>query len=39
VDWMYANKKISQKIREDQLFDMSYVTYANGVLTSTVTGG
>jgi hypothetical protein len=35
VDWMYANKKISQKIREDQLFDMSYVTYARGVLANT----
>jgi len=32
LDWMYANKKISRNMDEDQLFDMSYVTYANGIL-------
>jgi NitT/TauT family transport system substrate-binding protein len=32
TDWMYANKIISQNVNDDQLFDMSYVTYANGVL-------
>lgn len=39
VDWIYANKKIRQYVREDQLFDMSFVTYANGVLTNTTPGG
>ncbi len=29
---MLINKKITQKVDEDQLFDMSYVNYANGVL-------
>jgi len=32
IDWMYENKKITQKLDEDQLFDMSFVTYANTVL-------
>jgi ABC-type nitrate/sulfonate/bicarbonate transport system substrate-binding protein len=39
LDWMYANKKISQNMNEDQLFDMSYVTYANGVLRNTTSSG
>ncbi len=39
LDWMYANKKISQNMSEDQLFDMSYVTYANGVLRNTTNTG
>jgi len=32
MDWMYANKKITLNLSDDQLFDMSYVTYANGIL-------
>lgn len=32
IDWMYENKKITQKLEEDQLFDMSFVTYANTAL-------
>ncbi len=39
IDWMYANKKISRNMSEDQLFDMSYVTYANGVLQNTTSRG
>jgi NitT/TauT family transport system substrate-binding protein len=35
ADWMYANKKISQNVRDDQLLDMSYATYANGILLNT----
>ncbi len=38
VDWMYANNKISQNLSDDQLLDMSYVTYANGVLRNTTSG-
>lgn len=38
VDWMYAHKKITGKVDEDQLFDMSYVNYANGVLHNTTSG-
>jgi NitT/TauT family transport system substrate-binding protein len=34
MDWMFANKQITQKLDEDQLFDMSYVNYANGVLAN-----
>lgn len=39
MDWMYANKKITQIPDEDQIFDMSYVTYANGVLQNTTSSG
>lgn len=35
VDWMYAHKKITGKVDEEQLFDMSYVTYAHGMLQNT----
>lgn len=35
MDWMYENKKITQKLNDDQIFDMSYVDYANGVLQNT----
>jgi NitT/TauT family transport system substrate-binding protein len=35
MDWLYANKKITQKLDEDQLFDASFVKYANGVLANT----
>ena len=39
IDWMYTNKKISWNMSEDQLFDMSYVNYANGVLHNTTSSG
>jgi hypothetical protein len=39
MDWLYANKAISQKLDEDQLFDMSYVTYANAVVKNMTHGG
>jgi NitT/TauT family transport system substrate-binding protein len=39
LDWMYANKKIPRNMSEEQLFDMSYVTYANGVLHNTTNNG
>lgn len=32
MDWMEANGKISRSVTDDQLFDMSFVDYANGVL-------
>jgi NitT/TauT family transport system substrate-binding protein len=32
IDWMYANKEISLNPDDDQVFDVSYVTYAEGVL-------
>lgn len=32
ADWMYTHKKISQNISNDQLLDMSYADYANGIL-------
>jgi len=34
VDWMYTNKKITRIVENDQLIDMSYVQYANGVLSN-----
>jgi len=39
MDWMYANKKITQKLDDDQIFDMSYVDYANGVLANSTQSG
>ena len=39
ADWLYANKKISQKLNEDQLFDMSYATYANAAVRNLTQGG
>ena len=39
MNWMYANKKISQILTDDQIFDMSYVDYANGVLRNTTNTG
>jgi NitT/TauT family transport system substrate-binding protein len=39
VDWMYANKKISQNLNDDQLLDPSYVTYANGILRNATKSG
>jgi NitT/TauT family transport system substrate-binding protein len=38
LDWMYANKKISKDMDENQLIDMSYVRYADGVLQNTTSG-
>lgn len=35
MDWMYANKGITQVLSDDQLYDMSYTAYANGVLLNT----
>jgi len=32
VDWLQTNKKINQKPDEDQVFDMSYASYANTVV-------
>ncbi|MDD1681397.1 MAG: ABC transporter substrate-binding protein [Methanoregula sp.] len=32
MDWMQKNNKISQTPDDDQLYDMSYVTFANGIL-------
>jgi hypothetical protein len=29
MDWLYTNEDITQKLDEDQLFDMSYATYAH----------
>lgn len=39
IDWMYENKKITQKLDDDQIFDMSYVDYANGVLANSTQSG
>jgi NitT/TauT family transport system substrate-binding protein len=38
VDWMYENKKITRNISDDQILDMSFVDYANGVLANTQSG-
>jgi NitT/TauT family transport system substrate-binding protein len=32
IDWMYENNQTTQNLDDDQVFDMSYVTYANAVL-------
>jgi hypothetical protein len=32
---MLANKKITQTVTDEQLYNTSYVTYANGVLQNT----
>jgi NitT/TauT family transport system substrate-binding protein len=39
LDWMYTNKKISRIPDENQLYDMSYVTYASGILGNTTSSG
>ena len=39
MDWMYENNQTMQNLNDDQVFDMSYVTYANGVLRSTTSSG
>lgn len=39
MDWMYKNKKITQTLDDEKIFDMSYVNYANGVLANTTTNG
>jgi len=36
---MYANKKDLQNLNDDQLLDLSYVTYANGILQNATKGG
>lgn len=38
LDWTFENKKISRNPTDDQIFDMSYVRYANGVLANTSSG-
>jgi hypothetical protein len=35
---MFVNKKITQNVDENQLFDMSYVNYANGVIHNSTIG-
>ena len=32
LDWMYENNQTTQNPGDDQLYDMSYVAYANGIL-------
>jgi NitT/TauT family transport system substrate-binding protein len=39
LEWMYANKKIAQKPDENQLFDKSFVLYANAELQNMTRGG
>ena len=39
MDWAYANNQITQKLDADQVIDMSYVNYANGVLVNSTKGG
>lgn len=38
LDWLYATKQITTRPGEDQIFDMSYVEYANEVLRNTTDG-
>ena len=38
LEWMYANKKIAQKLEENQLFDRSYLTYANAAVQNMTRG-
>jgi len=35
---LYANGTISQKLDADQVFDMSYVNYADGVIHNSTIG-
>jgi NitT/TauT family transport system substrate-binding protein len=35
IDWEYANKKIARIPDDDQIFDTSFIDYANGVLANT----
>jgi NitT/TauT family transport system substrate-binding protein len=39
MEWMYTTKRITQKLGTDELFDMSYVTYAQAVLQNMTKGG
>ena len=39
MDWMYANNKTSLIPNDSQVFEMSYVNYANGVLHNTTSSG
>lgn len=38
MEWMYANKAIARIPEDDELYDMSYVDYANSVLANTSKG-
>lgn len=38
MDWLYDKKIITQKAGEDQVLDMSFVTYADTVLSNTTPG-
>jgi len=38
IDWMFANHSISQKLDDDQLYDMSYAEYADSVLNNMSSG-
>jgi NitT/TauT family transport system substrate-binding protein len=35
IDWAYANGQITTKPDDDQIFDTSFIDYANGVLANT----
>jgi NitT/TauT family transport system substrate-binding protein len=39
IEWMYTHKKVTHNLDADQLIDMSYVDYANGVLRNTTSSG
>jgi hypothetical protein len=39
TEWMYTHKKVTHNLDADQLIDMSYVDYANGVLRNTTSSG
>jgi NitT/TauT family transport system substrate-binding protein len=39
MNWLYTRGSIHEQLREDQVFDMSYVTYANGVLDNRTGSG
>lgn len=39
IDWLYADKQISIRPDDDQIFDTSYIDYANGVLANTSNAG
>jgi NitT/TauT family transport system substrate-binding protein len=39
LDWMYENNQTSQDPGDDQIYDMSYVTYANSILQNATNNG
>jgi NitT/TauT family transport system substrate-binding protein len=39
IDWLYANNQISLRPDDDQIFDTSYIDYANSVLANTTDAG